>query len=167
MNRRILLAAVSLFLCPLDGHTQQPAPKPEHQVLFVCEHGNVKSLMAASYFNALSQSRHLPFRAVSRGVNPDSDTVPEFVRTPLMAEGFDVGTFHPRRITADDVAASDRVIVISTAVPADASSAASKVEQWNDVPPASADYAKSRDSIKAHVAELVDRLSGGGTPIYK
>jgi hypothetical protein len=54
------------------------------------------------------------------------------------------------------------VVVISTAVPPDASSAVEKVEQWNDVPPASKDYEKSRDSIKLHVAELVDRLARVG-----
>jgi hypothetical protein len=30
------------------------AQKHDAQVLFVCEHGNVKSLMAASYFNKLA-----------------------------------------------------------------------------------------------------------------
>ena len=163
MFQRILWIAAILFAPPIAHAAEQPNQPAEHQVLFVCEHGNVKSLMAASYFNALAQTRHLPYRAVSRGVAPDSDHVPDFVRTPLASEGFDVASFHPQRITPDDVAASERVVVISTAVPADASSANEKVEQWIDVPPASKDYAKSRDSIKEHVAELVDRLARGNT----
>lgn len=134
-------------------------PPATRQVLFVCEHGNVKSLMAATYFNELARSRGLPFRAVSRGLAPDSDTVPEFVKAPLAAEGFDVSTFRPQRLTQHDITASARVIAISTALPAEATSAAAKGEQWNDVPAASADYARSRDSIRAHVAELLDRLA--------
>jgi hypothetical protein len=35
----------------------------------------------------------------------------------------------------------------------------SKLEQWNDVPAAGVDYARARDSIKAHVADLIRRLS--------
>jgi len=164
MFQRILLIAAVLCAVPITGAAQQTRHSQVQQVLFVCEHGNVKSLMAATYFNALAQSRRLPYRAVSRGVAPDSDSVPEFVLTPLKSEGFDVADFHPQRITRDDVAASSRVVVISTAVPADASDAGTKVEQWNDVPPASKDYAKSWDSIKAHVADLLDRLERGKTP---
>ncbi|HEY7088406.1 MAG TPA: hypothetical protein VH814_14080 [Steroidobacteraceae bacterium] len=133
---------------------------PTHQVLFVCEHGNVKSLMAATYFNDLARSRGLPFRAVSRGLTPDSDTVPEFVKAPLTAEGYDVSSFRPQRLTDADISASARVIAISTALPAHAESAAAASEQWNDVPPASTDFVRSRDSIRAHVAELLDRLAG-------
>jgi hypothetical protein len=70
-----------------------------------------------------------------------------------------VSTFKPQRLTGDDVTASARVIAISTALPADATSAAAKSEQWNDVPAASTDYARSRDSIRAHVAELLERLA--------
>jgi len=159
MFRPALLVAALLSVSAIAGTPPAAAPSPTHQVLFVCEHGNVKSLMAASYFNQLAQARGLPFRAVSRGSAPDSDTVPEFVKKPLMAEGFDVTGFRPQRVTADDIAASDRVIGISTALPADAASPAAKVEQWNDVPAASTDYARSRDSIRSHVADLLERLA--------
>ena len=36
------------------------------RVVFVCEHGTVKSVMAALWFNRLATERKLPFRAVSR-----------------------------------------------------------------------------------------------------
>src|SRR3954452_3761317 len=106
----------------LAGLTVSPAraadPTPARQVVSVCEHGKVKSLMAATYFNELAASRGLPFRAVSRGLAPDSDSVPEFVKAPLTAEGFDVTTFRPQRLTDADIAAAARVIAISTALPA-------------------------------------------------
>ena len=115
--------------------------------------------MAASYFNELAQARGLPFRGVSRGVAPDSDTVPDFVKKSLAAEGFDVSGFRPQRVTDDDIGASDRVIGISTTLPVAAASVAAKMEQWNDVPAASTDYGRSRDSIKAHVVDLLERLA--------
>jgi hypothetical protein len=36
---------------------------------------------------------------------PDSDTVPDFVKTPLTAEGFDVKGFRPQTPSAEDIAA--------------------------------------------------------------
>jgi arsenate reductase len=153
---------IATFFAGLAVCTTRAAdPAPTHQVLFVCEHGNVKSLMAATYFNELAAAQGLPFRAVSRGLAPDSDSVPGFVKAPLTAEGFDVSTFRPQRLTDADMTASARVIAISTALPAQPTSAAAKSEQWNDVPPASTDYARSRDSIRAHVAELLERLARG------
>ncbi len=41
-------------------------------VLFVCEHGAAKSVIAAAYFDKLAKDQHLPHRAAFRGVNPDS-----------------------------------------------------------------------------------------------
>jgi arsenate reductase (thioredoxin) len=158
MLRRLLIAGIVAALTVYA--TQAAEPRPIRQVLFVCEHGNVKSLMAATYFNELARSRGLPFRAVSRGLAPDSDRVPDFVKTPLTAEGYDVSTFRPQRLTDDDISAAARVIAISTALPADAASAAAKSEHWNDVPAASTDFARSRESIRAHVTELLDRLAG-------
>jgi arsenate reductase (thioredoxin) len=158
MMRAVLIAAI-LFNGVMAGTMTPAAPPLTRQVVFVCEHGNAKSLMAATYFNQLAQSRNLPFRAISRGVALDSDTVPEFVKKPLAAEGFDVSTFRPQRLTAEDVNASAQVIAISTTLPAEATSAAAKTESWSDVPAASTDYARSRDSIRAHVAQLLDRLA--------
>ncbi len=130
------------------------------QVLFVCEHGNVKSLMAASYFNQLAQKRQLPLRAVSRGSAPDSTTVPLAIVQGLRGDGFDVSSFHPSAVSASDVSASQRVITIGTALPKDSqSSNPSKIEQWNDVPPASVDYSAARDSLNGHVRKLVEQLA--------
>jgi arsenate reductase (thioredoxin) len=155
--RSLLIAGIVAVLSVCA--TRAAEPPPIRQVVFVCEHGNVKSLIAATYFNELARSRGLPFRAVSRGLAPDSDTVPEFVKAPLKADGFDVSTFRPKRLTEDEIADSARVIAISTALPAGATSLAAKREQWNDVPAASTDFARSRASIRAHVAELLDRLA--------
>jgi hypothetical protein len=42
-----------------------------------------------------------------------------------------------------------------------------RIERWTDVPPASAGYDAARSSLKAHIAELIERLSlesAGGQP---
>ena len=40
------------------------------QIIFVCEHGAGKSVIAAAYFNKLAAERGLPDRAIYRGANP-------------------------------------------------------------------------------------------------
>jgi len=129
-------------------------------VLFVCEHGNVKSLMAASYFNQLARERRLPFRAVSRGSAPNSTTVPPAIIQGLHGDGFDVSSFRPSAVRASDVSASQRVITIGTALPTDAhGTPQTNIEEWNDVPPASVDYAATRESLKGHIKKLVEQLA--------
>jgi arsenate reductase len=139
------------------------APAKRHesstsQVLFVCEHGNVKSLMATSYFNQLAQERGLPWRAISRGSAPDSNTVPTAILEGLKGDGFDVSAFHPAAVSTSDISKSRRIITISTALPASVGVPEVTPEKWDDVPPASVNYAESRDSLKAHVKQLFDQL---------
>jgi arsenate reductase len=82
----------------------------------------------------------LPFQAVSRGSAPDSTTVPPAIIQGLRVDGFDVSSFHPSAVRATDVSASQLVITIGTTLPTDAQTIAQpKIEQWNDVPPASVD----------------------------
>ena len=136
------------------------AQNHDAQVLFVCEHGNVKSLMAASYFNKLARERRLPFHAVSRGTAPDSTTVPPAIVQGLRSDGFDVSSFHPSAVSASDVSESQRVITIGTTLPSNARAGAqTKIEQWNDIPPASGDYGAARDSLKSHIKKLVEELA--------
>lgn len=159
MLHRAFLIAIVISAGLAACTTALAASPPTRQVLFICDHGNVKSLMAASYFNKLAQARGLTLRAVSRGLAPDSDTVPDFLKTQLTAEGFDVSEFRPEALSDADIVSSDRVVAISTSLPPNDAVDASKVEQWNDVPAASADYARARESIKAHVQDLINRLS--------
>jgi arsenate reductase (thioredoxin) len=154
---RVAVLVLSAFLSACMTR-QARVEAPATQVLFVCEHGNVKSLMAASYFNELAQARGLPFQALSRGSAPDSNTVPDFVKASLAAEGFDVSTFRPQAVTRDDIAATGHIVTIGTTLPVDGSDGGATLEQWNDIPPASTTYAQSRDALKAHVADLLQRL---------
>jgi len=148
-----LIAALAL-ICGIAA-----ADDAATKVVFVCEHGNVKSLMAASYFNQLAAQRGLPFHAVSRGVAPDSTTVPTAIVAGLHTDGFDVSDFHLAKISNADVAGAARTVAISTDVPASVHVDEQAIERWTDVPPASSDYDAARASLQAHVAALLDRLA--------
>jgi arsenate reductase len=130
----------------------------ESQVLFVCEHGNVKSLMAASYFNREAHQRKVPYRAVSRGSAPDSTTVPPAIVVGLRNDGFDVTAFHPAAVETADIAASQQLVLLNTQLPSGMQTQEIRTERWDDVPPASVNYEVARDSLKAHVSRLIDQL---------
>jgi arsenate reductase (thioredoxin) len=157
----VLLSATILaaFVAP----TASGAESVE-QVLFVCEHGNVKSLMAASYFNQLAAERKLPLRAISRGVSLNSKSVPPAIVAELHSEGIEVSGYRPVAFSANDASQSRHVVTIGTDLPASAHSAATTRERWDDVPAASKNYAAARDSLRAHVRDLIQRLSNQASP---
>jgi len=131
-----------------------PAPG---RVVFVCEHGSVKSVMAAHWFNRLATGRQAPFRAVSRGVAPD-DAVPPAVANNLAADGFDVAGFTPKRLEQTDLAGAVQVVAIGIDSPLFADAKEVPVARWDDIPPASMDYAASRDAMRARMGALLDAL---------
>jgi hypothetical protein len=49
----------------------------------------------------------------------------------------------------------EQIVAISTELPRSVEAPAAKVEHWNDVPAASANYAAARASLKAHVEQLL------------
>ena len=156
-----IAAALSvLFFATACATTKNQVVAPKATVLFVCEHGNVKSLMAMSYFNQIAQEEKLPFVAISRGTEPNSTTVPKPIADGLLADGVDTSEFHPTKIRAADVASARRVVTIGVALPADVQASSATKESWDDIPPASVDFQASRAAVKAHVRKLVDQLNG-------
>ena len=74
VSPRVVLFSFMLSVSGL-ALAQAPAARGPHEpgrVVFVCEHGSVKSLIASLYFNQRAQQRGLPFKAVARGTAPDS-----------------------------------------------------------------------------------------------
>ena len=152
------LAAALFTSAPTAGAQQKT-------VVFVCEHGTVKSLVAIEHFNKLARERGLAIVAVSRGTNPDS-VVPGPVRQGLARDGFDVSLFHPQRLATRDLASA----VLLVAFDADVSPLVGDsrpVTRWDNLPSISGNYDAGRSAIVARVRTLVDSLAtarGGGKP---
>ena len=127
----------------------------EPTVLFVCEHGAAKSIIAATYFNQLANEGGLGLKAVARGTNPDSE-LSEQTMKGLAKDGLIPIEPTPKQLSANDVASAKRIVSFCE-IPAEYTEA-SIVEQWNDVPPVSRDYDRARDAIVAHVRQLVNFL---------
>jgi arsenate reductase len=156
----ILLVAALLLSVEANVEGQRAAKTrkatgPMPTIVFVCEHGAAKSVIAAAYFNKLASERGLSVRAISRGTNPDKDLAPKAVEG-LKADGLTVGREQPKRLSEADVSQSIRVIAFCELPEA---YRGRRVEQWNDViPSVSEDYNRARDAIVERVNHLVDQM---------
>src|SRR5215212_2476175 len=88
---------------------QDPPPSPA--VVFVCEHGAAKSVVATAYFNKLAAERGLPFRATFRGTTPQDDLSVRAVEG-LKADGVAVPSGKPAAIGDKDVADATHIFAI-------------------------------------------------------
>jgi len=154
----LLAAAILLAVQSTAGATTDA---PAETVVFVCEHGTVKSVIAAEIFNKRAAERKLPFRAVSRGVTPD-ERIPEGVAANLARDGYDVAAFKAKALTKDDVAGAAHVVAIG--VDPALLAGAKAVARWTDVPPASTQYGTARDAMAKRIDALLDELAAPPGP---
>lgn len=144
----LMIAAVPLL-------AQKSKSLPPNTIVFVCEHGAAKSVIAAAHFNRLAKEKGLPHRAITRGTKPDPE-IPAFIRTGLAADGLDVSGWTPRLLTEAEVRDGDRIVTLGCALP---SKTARKREEWNDIPNVGENYERARQAIVAHINELVRTLA--------
>jgi protein-tyrosine-phosphatase len=123
-------------------------------VLFVCEHGSAKSVVAATHFNRLAVERGLAHRAVSRGTAPDAELAPPAV-AGLRGDGLQPDGSVPRKLEQADLDGAVRVVAFGD-LPAELTPS-SVVERW-EVPPVSDEYTVSRDAMLAHIERLLGSL---------
>lgn len=140
-----LLLTVSVF--------PQSLSEAGSKVVFVCEHGAAKSVMAAAYFNQLAKERGLAVRAVSSGTNPDPAVSPKVI-AGLRSEGVTEITAKPRLVTEQDLSGATRVVTLGCALPYKV-----KATDWKDVPSPGADYPAASRVIRNHVKSLLDDLA--------
>ncbi|MBS0374333.1 MAG: hypothetical protein JSR73_07105 [Proteobacteria bacterium] len=160
---RIILCC-SLVAALLAGCFVREAAPPESAptVVFVCEHGNAKSLMAADLFNREAVRHHSTLRAVARGVRPEMG-VPGGVADGLVRDGFDVSGFQAAAVAAPESIAARRVVAINLE-PEDLARLTGSVVRWPDIPAAGADYAAARNALEYRVSQLLFELERPAGP---
>jgi arsenate reductase len=147
----VLLIALHVAVPPAKAE-ERPTPS----VVFVCERGSAKSMIAALWFNRLASERGLRMQGVSRGVDPEAK-IPDGVAKNLRSDGFDLTGLLPTRLESGDVAGAVHVVAIGTKSPLfDAPARAP--ERWDDIPPTSVDYDASRDAMRLRLSALVETL---------
>lgn len=147
----IWVSAPSLAQMPQVASTNDP-----YRVVFVCEHGSVKSLIAMLYFNQHVQLRGLHYSAVARGTSPEA-AVPAPVQRGLRAAGFDVGHYVPQAFNTADV---DRASLVVSFDQDTTKVVAGRVQElrWDNLPAVLADYTLGRDEILKRVDALIEQL---------
>src|SRR5580765_7002074 len=135
------------------GQATPPASSPT--VVFVCEHGAAKSLIASAYFNKLAAERGLKARASFRGVAPQDDLS---VRTVagLKADGLSIPDQKPTAISNADIDHATLIFAIACQLPGSAATSG-KAASWDDVPENDG-YPAMRDAIVRHVNALLNQL---------
>jgi arsenate reductase (thioredoxin) len=149
----VLLASAAMSS---RGEAQGERTRTEGTVLFVCEHGTVKSLLARVLFEQYAREAGLHMRAVSRGTHPDSAVAP-WMTQRLTLDGVALGAWRPRALGPQDLAGASYVVSFDVPPAATAATRAPRA-QWDGLPSVSQDYARGRDAIDARVHQLVDSL---------
>jgi arsenate reductase (thioredoxin) len=147
---KLLMLTLVLLACG-----SQPARAPA-EVVFVCEHGAAKSVVASEYFNKLAAERGLAVRAVARGADPQADLSVSAVKG-LKEDGMQPSLAAPRPLTASDLRGSARVVAFDCEQPA-MKALRGMDACWDDVPATGDGYAHARDRIRAHVEAMVEQM---------
>ena len=152
-----VLAAALLAVSVAAGDAQTAAkPTPSAPaIVFVCEHGAAKSVIATAYFNKMAAERGLPYRAEFRGTDPQEALSVRAV-AGLKADGVAIPSGAPTKIGAADIAKATHIFAIGCTLPAAAISSG-KAKDWSDVPDDKG-YEGQRDAIVRHVKALLDDL---------
>ena len=128
-------------------------------IVFVCEHGSSRSLVAATLFNRIAEQRGLAVRAISRAVSAttvDTKVPPRLVQS-MSGDGFDVETFQPQAMTPAEAARASRVVVINYHGALEAAGQRS-VDHWDEIAPASIEYDKAKHALSAQIESLFGNL---------
>ena len=146
-----LLLTVALSLTMLVAQPPQP-----QKVVFVCEHGAAKSIIAKAEFERIARQKGLSVEVVSRGTVPDAE-IASGVRQGLLADGTDLGPIKPVKISAKDLQNTTAIVTfgpdLSEWLPKGV-----KTLDWSVTPSPSKDYKQARDYIRKQVEALADQL---------
>jgi len=149
------IVALTIVVSAAAQAGQNPAPARPPRVMFVCEHGAAKSLVATAYFNKIAAERGLPYRATFRGTSPQAE-LSVSASKGLREDGLEIPAGRPSAITGQDVTDATHIFAIGCTLPAYAT-ASGKAADWSDVPDDKG-YAAMRDAIRRHVEQLMDEL---------
>jgi arsenate reductase (thioredoxin) len=158
--KNIFCAGIYIFMAFLSfGQDTQKSSnmKAAPTILFVCEHGAARSTIAAAYFNKLAQQQGLNYRAIFRGIKPDSALGPA-AQKGLIKDGFDVHGWKPAPVTKEDIENAYQIVTLDCLLP-EKDNIALPLTQWKGIPSISENYIVARDSVVKKVQALIVELS--------
>ena len=124
-------------------------------IIFVCEHGAAKSIIAAAFFNQMAEQNGLNLRAAARATNPDAELSEPTVQG-LLKDGLLPTESRPQKLTLSDIESAAQIVSFCE-LPGEYKEM-TFVEQWDDIPAVSEDYGKARTGIVQRIHHLIDRI---------
>jgi protein-tyrosine-phosphatase len=131
------------------------APHHPPRVLFVCEHGTVKSPIARELMRRRAAERGLAVSVRSRGVAPEDGTTPELVAA-LARDRIDPKRDPLRRLRPADLTWADIVVRFH---PLPLQTGNKDVRDWGNTPSPNRAYSESMASLMRAVDALIDELA--------
>lgn len=125
-------------------------------ILFVCEHGAAKSVIAAAHFNRMAGEVGLQIKALARGTKPDLEISEQTMRG-LLKDGLALTEPAPQKLSLEDTQTA-QYLVSFCELPAEYTHGAIAAEQWDDIPAVSENYERARDGIVERLHQLVNRI---------
>jgi hypothetical protein len=149
-----LFVAASLVAAPAMAADRGSAPAT---VMFVCEHGIAKSVLAASLFNRAATERGLAVRALARSTHP-ADTMP-----PVLAERLSEVTGEQiaspaAQVQVEEVDSASVIVVFDVDAPW---AARANVRRWDGLPSVQRELAAARAAIGERIEALLRELERG------
>ena len=124
-------------------------------VLFVCQHGAAKSVIAARHFERLARASGLSVECRSAGLEPDPE-IPPHVIAGLAGDGLQAPSAPPALATTELVAEADRIVTFGCDLTP--LGATGEVVRWDGVPHVSDGYEAARDAIVDRLRSLLAEL---------
>jgi arsenate reductase (thioredoxin) len=116
-------------------------------ILFLCPHGAMKSIMAAAYTQKFALEAGIDLTVAHAGTEPD-EIIPQTVIDLLAVDGIDVSVWHPNLVSNTDLERANRIISLGCEIPE------IQLETWV-VPSPSENLIASSDAIKTRVQQLI------------
>lgn len=129
-------------------------------VVFVCEHGSARSVLAALEFNRQAESRGVSMRAMARGTAPDVTMAPILVER-LAREGVQLDSESPKAFASSELRGAACVVTFDQPQVAAMIPNEVPIETWDGLPAVSDEFDAARTAIREKVRELLDVLHQG------
>lgn len=151
-----LQCALRFLVLPLlfAVHSLALAAEQNKTIVFVCQHGTAKSMLAAAQFNRLASQQNLAYRAISRGISPE-DSLQPATKAGLEKDGIDTAQLSIGAMSPEIQQQADEIILISVDNPP---AYLSQAKRWQDIPAISKDYPAARDATLKNLHELIEQL---------
>ena len=126
------------------------------QIVFVCEHGAAKSIVASAWFNKLASESGVAFHSIARGTHPEPELSP-IALAGLQTDGLTPGETIPQKLTVSDMDSSQFTITFCS-LSDEESHRAVDYEHWDDIPAVSDGYEAARDALLNRINHLISEL---------